>query len=76
METLIYYSPVIIVVLVFLVQQRIVVTPEELERKHREILSDVEKRFVTKSSHDDLRTQFSEMKDKIDKIYDCLIITK
>lgn len=76
MDTFVYYSPVIIVVIIFLVQQRIVVTPEELERKHREILNDVESRFVSQSSHDDLRTQFSEMKDKIDKIYDCLIITK
>ncbi len=76
METLLYYSPVIIVILVFLIQQRIVVTPEQLEKKHREILNDVENRFVTINSHEDLKCQFFEMKEKIDKIYDCLIITK
>lgn len=76
MDTILYYSPVIIVVLVFLIQQRIVVTPEELERKHREILKDVETRFVTLNSHEDLKNQFGDMKDKIDKIYDCLIISK
>jgi hypothetical protein len=76
MDNFIYYAPVIIVVLVFLIQQRIVVTPEELERKHREILKDIETRFVTLNSYEDLKNQFSEMKDKIDKIYDCLIITK
>ena len=76
METLLYYSPVIIVVLVFLIQQRIVVTPEQLERKHREILTDVENRFVTINSYKDLKSQFTEIKDKIDKIYDCLIISK
>ena len=76
MDTLVYYSPVIIVVLVFLIQQRIVVTPEELERKHREILKDIEARFVTLNSYEDLKNQFSDMKEKIDKIYDCLIITK
>lgn len=76
MDILLYYSPVIIVILVFLIQQRIVVTPEELEKKHREILHDIEERFVTLNSHEDLKSQFSEMKDKIDKIYDCLIITK
>ena len=76
METFVYYSPVIIVVLVFLIQQRIVVTPEELEKKHREILKDIEARFVTLNSYEDLKTQFGEMKDKIDKIYDCLIISK
>ncbi len=74
MDTLLYYSPVIIVVLVFLIQQRIVVTPEELERKHREILSDIERRFVTKNSYEDLKSQVMEIKEKIDKIYDCLII--
>lgn len=76
MDTLLYYSPVLIVVLVFLIQQRIVVTPEQLEKKHREILNDVENRFVTKISHEDLKCQFFEMKEKIDKIYDCLIISK
>ena len=76
MDNFIYYAPVIIVVLVFLIQQRIVVTPEELEKKHREILKDIEARFVTLNSYQDLKTQFGEMKDKIDKIYDCLIITK
>lgn len=74
MESLLYYSPVIIVVVVFLVQQRIVVTPEQLERKHREILSDIENRFVSIHCYEDLKSQFSEIKDKIDKIYDCLIL--
>lgn len=76
MDTLLYYSPVIIVVLVFLIQQRIVVTPEELEKKHREILRDIETRFVTLNSYEDLKSRFCEMQDKIDKIYDCLIINK
>jgi len=76
MQTFLDFSPVIIVVLMFLIQQKIVVTPEQLEKKHREILQDVEKRFVTQKSHEDLRSQFSEIKEKIDKIYDCLIISK
>ena len=73
METFLYYSPMIIVIVIFLIQQRIVVTPEELERKHREIITDIENRFVTRNSYDDLKSQFSEIKEKIDKIYDCLI---
>jgi low affinity Fe/Cu permease len=76
MEQFVYYAPIIVVVLVFLIQERIVVTPEQLEKKHREIIRDVEKRFATLNSLDDLKSQFVEMKDKIDKIYDCLIITK
>lgn len=76
MEQFVYYAPIIVVVIVFLIQERIVVTPEQLEKKHREIIRDVEKRFATLNSLEDLKDQFFEMKDKIDKIYDCLIITK
>jgi hypothetical protein len=76
MENILHYSPVIIVVLVFLIQQRIIVTPEQLERKHREILKDVEEKFVTINSFKDLKAQFSDMKEKIDKIYDCIIAVR
>lgn len=76
MDTFLNYSPIIIVICIFLVQQRIIVTPEQLERKHREILADIEHRFVTLNSYEDLKSQFTEIKDKIDKIYDCLIISK
>ena len=73
MEQFIYYAPMIVVVLVFLIQERIVVTPEQLEKKHREIIKDVEKRYATLNSLEDLKEQFCDMKDKIDKIYDCLM---
>ena len=73
MEQFIYYAPVIVVVLVFLIHERIVVTPEQLEKKHREIIKDVEKRYATQNSLEDLKEQFCDMKDKIDKIYDCLM---
>ena len=73
MEQFIYYAPVIVVVLVFLIHERIVVTPEQLEKKHREIIKDVEKRYATLNSLEDLKEQFFDMKDKIGKIYDCLM---
>ena len=73
MEEFLQYSPILIAVMIFLVQQRIIVTPEQLEKKHREIIEDVEERFVTIHSFQDLKEQFSEMKDKIDKINDCVI---
>lgn len=76
MENLLHYSPIIIAIMVFLIQQRIVVTPEQLERKHREILKDIEEKFVTIHSFKGLKDQFSEMKEKIDKIYDCIIAVK
>lgn len=76
MEQLLHYSPIIVAIMVFLIQQRIVVTPEQLEKKHREILEDVEEKFVTLNSFNDLKEQFYDMKEKIDKIYDCIIAVK
>ena len=76
MEKIIEYSPIIIVVLMFFVQQRIFVTPEQLEKKHREIVEEIEEKFVTIHSFVDLKDQFSEVKDKIDKMYDLLIDLK
>lgn len=76
MDNLLHYSPIIIAVMIFLIQQRIVVTPEQLEKKHREILCDAEEKFATLSSVKDLKEQFSDMKEKIDKIYDCIIAVK
>ena len=76
METFVEYSPIIIVVLMFFVQQKSFVTPEQLEKKHREIIEEIEEKFVTMNSFIDLKEQFSEIKDKIDKIYDLLIDLK
>lgn len=76
MESLLHYSPIIIAVMIFLIQQRIVVTPEQLEKKHREIIEDIEEKFVSIHSFNDLKDQFSEMKEKIDKIYDFIITVK
>ncbi len=76
MEKFIEYSPIIIVVLVFFVQQKIFVTPEQLEKKHREILDEMEEKFVSIISFRDLKDQFSEVKEKIDRMYDLLIDLK
>lgn len=76
MDKFIEYSPIIIVVLMFFVQQKIFVTPEQLEKKHREIIEEIEEKFVTIHSFVDLKDQFSEVKDKIDKMYDLIIDLK
>lgn len=73
---LIQYSPIVIVLMMFLIQHRIFVTPEQLEKKHREILEDVETHFVSLHSYNDLKEGVADMKEKIDKIYDCLITFK
>lgn len=57
----------------YLTQLRIVVTPEQLEKKHREILDDIENKFATQNSVKDLKEQMGDMKEKIDRIYECII---
>ncbi len=76
MQNILQYSPIIIVVVMYLIQQRIVVTPEQLEKKHREIMADVEEKFATLNSVKDLKEQFGDMKEKIDRIYECIIAVK
>lgn len=73
MDQIIQYSPILVAAAIFFIQQKIFVTPEQLEKKHREIIEDVEDKFVSIHSYHDLKDQFCEMKDKIDKIYDCII---
>ena len=76
MENLLIYSPILIAVMAFLIQERIFVRPEQLEKKHREIMDEIEQKFVSLRSFKDLKDQFSEVKEKIDKMYDLLIDLK
>ena len=76
MEKYIYkYLPICIVIIALLFQYNLFVTPEKLEVKHREILSDISSLYATKEQYQGLKEQLSLMQVKIDKIYD-VIITK
>lgn len=72
-QLIIEYAPIILVVIAFIIQQRIVVTPEQLEKKHREILEDVEAKYVTKAENNALIDSVADIKEKTDKIYDIMI---
>lgn len=75
MEKNIYrFLPVGIVFIALIFQYNIFVTPEKLEVKHREILTDVAHTYSTKEQYNDLKEQLSIMQAKIDKIYDVIII--
>ncbi len=69
LDVMIQYSPVIMLVLLCFMQFRIFVTPEILEKKHREIIAEAENRFAARDSVINIRGQISEIKEKIDKIY-------
>ena len=73
MEKIIEYAPIIVVIILFLIQNRMVVTPEQLEKKHREILEDIKKDYVTKTEVTALNDSVNDIKDKTDKIYDIII---
>lgn len=64
---------VLICVIIMLFQFKFFVRPEDLEKKHREILEDAEKKFAALSTVNDLKAQFTEIKCKIDQIYDFLL---
>lgn len=74
METNLYkYLPVALVGIALIFQYNLFVTPEKLEVKHREILSDIATTYSTKEQYNDLKSQLNVMQAKIDKIYDVII---
>ncbi|MDD3150174.1 MAG: hypothetical protein PHV68_05005 [Candidatus Gastranaerophilales bacterium] len=73
MDSYLSLAPAIVAILLFIFQLRLFVTPEILEKKHRQILDDAEKKFATLHMLNSLKDRFDDMKVKIDKIYDVLI---
>ena len=86
MSNFIEYAPIILVVMGFFIAYKIFVTPADLERKHRdivkeinpekrhrEILDDVDRKYATKSVVAEMQNQLHNMADKVDKIYNILI---
>ena len=75
MEKYIYkYLPIGLICVALIFQYNLFVTPEKLEVKHREILSDIAQNYSTKEQYNDLKGQLNVMQAKIDKIYDVIII--
>ena len=62
------YLPIGMVIIALLFQYNLFVTPEKLEVKHREILTDIAQTYSTKEQYNDLRTQLSLMQAKIDDV--------
>lgn len=73
MEKIIEYAPIILVIIMFCINYRVFVNPVDLEKKHREILSDIDNKYASKTTVDELKSQFHDMAEKIDKIYNILI---
>ena len=73
MEKIFEYAPLILVLIMFCINYRIFVNPVDLEKKHREILNDIDDKYASKTTVDELKSQFHDMAIKIDKIYNILI---
>ena len=69
------FAPLIVALVYFLLQAKIVVTPAQLEEKHRRIINEVSEHFVTKDSYNELRDDFGYIKEKIDKIYEMITMS-
>lgn len=74
LENITGYIPFIVGYFVlYLAQHHIFVKPEELEKAHREILNEIEFKYATKADTKNLKEDITDMRSKIDKIYDKLI---
>lgn len=73
METIIEYSVLTIVVIVILRWLNLITTPEQLEKKHRDILHEVENKFVTWTTFKELKDQFKNTQDEVHAIYEHFI---
>ena len=73
MEKYYYFAPFIIVILIFFLQFRIFVTPEQLEKKHREIIKECKLEFATQSLVGELKERLDRMEEKIDKLLSNLL---
>ena len=57
----------------FCVNYKIFVNPVDLEKKHREILDDVDDKYASKTVVSELQSQIHSMAEKVDKIYNILL---
>lgn len=67
------YAPWILVVIMFIMQYNIFVTPSQLERRTLEIYQYVSMKYATKEQTDDLKKSLVDIQQKIDKIYEKII---
>lgn len=68
MEKFFYYAPLIIAVFIFFIQFRVFVTPEQLERKHREVITECKLEFSPRTLVTELKERLDRMEEKIDKL--------
>ena len=64
-KDIIEFAPIIIVVLGFMWQNNIFVKPEQLEKKHREILGDISDKYVEVNAYKEFQSHIYSKLDEI-----------
>lgn len=65
LETIEQYAPWILIILVVIWQNNIFVRPEQLEKKHREILDDVKEKYVEINAYKEFQTHIYSKFDEV-----------
>lgn len=76
-EQLESYAPYIVILLMFIWQNNIFVRPEQLEKKHREILEDVKQKYVEINAYKEFQnhiySKLDELTGSIDDLKEILM---
>lgn len=64
-EQLESYAPYLVILLMFIWQNNIFVRPEQLEKKHREILDDIKDKYVEVNAYKEFQTHIYSKLDEI-----------
>lgn len=71
-QDVVQYAPLVLMVVVFLLKNKIFVTPEQLAKNTKEITKDVEKRFLTLLEFNEYKKRIDDnnkaLSDRLDKI--------
>lgn len=80
MDKFIEYAPTIIVVVGFLLAYKIFVTPNQLQKEMNQFEKELDKKYVQKEVYKvvitELKEDISEIKEKLDIIYNAIINNK
>ena len=72
-ESLAKYASFAFVIFAIFFQYNLFVTPQEMEKVHREILEEVSEKYMTRQESLNLKEQLSDMQKNVDKIYDVIL---
>ena len=64
-EQLEAYAPYLVIILLFIWQNNIFVRPEQLEKKHREILDDIKEKYVEINAYKEFQNHIYSKLDEL-----------